>query len=217
MISSSSCAAARLPCATSRCRIWINWPANSSQFTMNCRSPFGWKTTCMALSASPASISYEIAKRLQQARRALVAHANVPAAVDDNPRIRLLLPQHEIQRLPHRLQIIGGQSLVAIGRHEACRDMQGVSFFERQIERAAEQLHHLAARLRAAGFQKAQMPGGDIGIHRQVDLGKAAHLSPVLQQAAEMPGRGNLRVLVWRVHARQSRPWRRKSNYLGCK
>src|SRR3954467_13382546 len=52
MISSSSCAAARPPCATSRCRIWIIWPANASQFTMNGRNPLGWKTTCIALSAA---------------------------------------------------------------------------------------------------------------------------------------------------------------------
>ena len=129
----------------------------------------------MALSASPASISYELRNGFSRRADALVAHANVPAAVDDNARIRLLLPQDEIQRLPHRLQIVGRQSLVAIGRHEAGRDMQGISLLERQIERAAEQLHHLAARLRAAGFQKAQMLGGHIGIDRQFDLGKAAH------------------------------------------
>jgi hypothetical protein len=95
--------------------------------------------------------------------------------------------------------------------------MQRVPLLERQIERTAEQLHHLAARLRPPGFQKTQMFGGDVCINRQFDLGKAAHVSPVLQQAAEMPGRDNLRILVWRVHTRQSRPWRRKGNYLGCK
>ena len=94
------------------------------------------------------------------------------------------------------------------------RDQQ---FVLNEVLRAAEQLHHLAARLRPAGFQKAQMLGGNIGIDRQFDLGKAAHLSPVLQQAAEMPGRDNLRILVWRIHARQSRPSHQKGNYLGCK
>jgi hypothetical protein len=44
------------------------------------------------------------------------------------------------------------------------------------------------------------MLGGDICINRQFDLGKAAHVSPVLQQAAEMPVRDVLRILVWRAH-----------------
>ena len=122
-------------------------------------------------------------------------------AVDHDPRIRLLLPENEIQRLPHRLQIFGGQPLVAVGRHEACRDVQRVPLLERQIERTAEQLHHLAARLRPAGFQKTKMPGGHIGVGRQFDLGQPAHTSPMLQQAAEMPSRHMLRVVVWRIHA----------------
>ena len=121
-------------------------------------------------------------------------------AVDDDPGIRLLLPKNEIQRLAHRLQIIGRQSLIAIGRHEAGGDVQRVALVERQIERAAEQLHHLAARLRASGFQKAQMPRRNIGIARQFDLGEAANIAPMLQQAAEMSGSGIVRGQVLGAH-----------------
>jgi hypothetical protein len=116
--------------------------------------------------------------------------------VDHDPRIGFLLPENEIQRLPHRLQIFGRQPLVAIGRHEAGRDMQCIPLLERQVERAAEQLHHLAARLRPAGFQKAQMPGGDICIDRQFDLGQPANAAPMLQQPAELSGRDFVRVGV---------------------
>jgi len=95
--------------------------------------------------------------------------------------------------------------------------MQRVPLLERQIERTAEQLHHLAARLRPPGFQKTQMFGGDICINRQFDLGQAAHISPVLQQAAECPFATSCEFWFGALMVRQSRPSRRKGNYLGCK
>ena len=39
-----------------------------------------------------------------------------------------------------------------------------------------------------------------LGVGREFDLGQAAHVSPVLQQAAEVPGRDRVRILAWRVH-----------------
>jgi hypothetical protein len=98
------------------------------------------------------------------------------------------------------LQILGRQPLVAIGRHEAGRNMQGVALLQRQVERAAKQLHHLAARLRAAGFQKTNMPGGYVRVARQFDLGEAADVAPVLQQAAEMSGGDIIRDQVLSAH-----------------
>jgi hypothetical protein len=57
--------------------------------------------------------------------------------------------------------------------------MQGIAFVQRQVERGAEQLHHLAARLRASGFQKAYVSGRDICISSQFDLGEAANVAPM--------------------------------------
>ena len=76
-------------------------------------------------------------------------------SIDDDSGIWLLLSKNKIQRLAYMLQIIGSQSLIAVGRHKACRNMQCVPLLKRQVERSSKQLHHIAARLRAAGFQEA--------------------------------------------------------------
>jgi hypothetical protein len=109
-------------------------------------------------------------------------------SVDDDPGVWLLLPKNEIERLAHMLQIISRQALIAIRWHETCCYVQRIALLKRQIERTSKQLHHLATRLRASGFKKTEMPGRDICIACQFDLGKAANISPMPQQAAEVSG-----------------------------
>ena len=171
---------------------------------MNCRNPFGMENHVHGVVRNAGLHVIGLVKNPKQALRRLVADADVPAPVDDDAGIRLLLPQDKIQRLAHRLQIPGRQSLVAIGRHEACGDVQGVALLQRQVERAAEQLHHFAARLRAAGFQKADVPSRYVGIARKLDLGKSANVAPVFQQGAEMSAGSIMRDRILNAHGRVS-------------
>jgi hypothetical protein len=129
-----------------------------------------------------------LVKDLEQTSGGFIANPDVPMSIDDDPGVRLLLPKNEIERLAHMLQIISRQAPIAIRRHEACCHVQRIALLKRQIERTSKQLHHLAARLRASGFQKTQMPGRDICIACQFDLGEAANISPMLQQAAKVSG-----------------------------
>jgi hypothetical protein len=57
--------------------------------------------------------------------------------------------------------------------------------------------------LRATGFQKTQMPGRDICIACQFDLGEAANISPMLQQAAKVSGGGVVQDRILDGHGKQ--------------
>ena len=52
---------------------------------------------------------------------------------------------------------------------------------------------HLAARLRAAGFEEAEVTGRDVGLEREVELAEAPALAPVAQVIAD--GRGHVDML----------------------
>src|SRR5437667_118551 len=62
-----------------------------------------------------------------------IANADVPTSINDNSGIRLLLSKNEIQRLANVLQIVGRQPPIAIGRHKARCDVQGIPLLKRQI------------------------------------------------------------------------------------
>ena len=44
---------------------------------------------------------------------------------------------------------------------------------------------HLAARMGAAGFDKAQMPGRDAGVAGEIELAQAPALPPLAQQSTD--------------------------------
>ena len=69
----------------------------------------------------------------------------------------------------------------------ARRHQQHVALAHRDIELLREVQQHVAARLRAASFDKAQMPGGNAGVAGEVELAQAAALPP-LSYAARRPG-----------------------------
>jgi hypothetical protein len=56
---------------------------------------------------------------------------------------------------------------------------------ERKVQHAAEAAHHLAARLRPAGLEEADVAARDLGLQRERELAQLARLSPVPEQAAE--------------------------------
>ncbi len=129
-----------------------------------------------------------LAENRKHALRCIVAEADIPMAIDDNGGIGLLLAQHEIQGLANIGYIFGRLFAVAIGRHEAGGHVQDIALLKWQIERHAEQLHHLAAWLRTAGFKKTQMPGRDICLTCQFKLAEPALLPPMPEQVAELAG-----------------------------
>ena len=45
---------------------------------------------------------------------------------------------------------------------------------------------HLTRRLRAAAFDEAQVPGGDLGVDREVELAHAAAPAPFAQMIADV-------------------------------
>jgi hypothetical protein len=72
----------------------------------------------------------------------------IPGAVHDDGRIRLLLPQDEVERPADLLDLRRVQIALTVGRRIAGRQQQGVAIAERDVEHAGEALDHLPAGLR---------------------------------------------------------------------
>ena len=71
-------------------------------------------------------------------------------------------------------------------RREPGGGQQDVALAQRHLELLGQVQHHLATGLRAAGFQKAQMPRGDVALQCQVELADVPPLAPFAQQWAEL-------------------------------
>src|SRR5439155_10057 len=85
---------------------------------------------------------------LEDAMRGFVAHHDVPFAIEDERRKRLLLAEDVFERAAHGLEIGRAERPIAVRRRVAGGDEQRVALAERDVEHAGQQLHHLAARLR---------------------------------------------------------------------
>src|SRR6185369_2665898 len=70
-------------------------------------------------------------------------------------------------------------------RRKARRKQQRVALAKRNVEQLGEMKQHLAARLRAAGLEKAQMFGGDLGLAREIELAAAAPLPPLAKHRSD--------------------------------
>jgi hypothetical protein len=71
----------------------------------------------------------------------------------------------------------------------AGRGEELVAAAQRHLEHAGQQQDHLAARLRAAGLEEAQVPRRDLGLEGQTELTHSPPLAPLLEEAAELPPR----------------------------
>ena len=98
-----------------------------------------------------------------------------------------------------RAEASGGivQRALPVHRRIAGRHQQRIALAQRHFEPLGEPQHHLAAGLRAAGFDVAQVAGRDLGLVRQVELAQPAVLAPVAQMGAEGVGRRWGGVLWW--------------------
>jgi hypothetical protein len=83
------------------------------------------------------------------------------------------------------LQLRVAQGVLLEHRREACGDQQRVALAQRHVEQLGQMQHHLAARLRAAGFEKAQVLRGNLGFDGEVELAHAPPLPPFAQQMAD--------------------------------
>jgi len=106
----------------------------------------------------------------------LVRHEDVPVPVEHHRGTRLLLAQHEPERLFHLRHLGRVQPGLAIDRRVAGGREQLVAAAQRHLQHPGEQLDHPAAGLSAAGLEEAQMARPDLGFDGQ---GELAHPPPL--------------------------------------
>jgi hypothetical protein len=97
----------------------------------------------------------------EEADEPLAAHVEaqqVPAAVDDEGWIGLLLGQHVIEGAVDDGELRRAQRALAPHRRKPGGQQQRILLAQRKIERRRQPQHHLAARRRAPHLQEAQVP-----------------------------------------------------------
>src|SRR5688572_5695402 len=112
--------------------------------------------------------------------------------IDGYGGIGLVTLQHEIDSLARRLQRRVAERVFLEHRRKARGDQQRIAFAQRHVEQLGEMQQHLAAGLRAAGFQKAQVLRGNLRLHGEVELAHAPPLAPFAQQVADRTRRTHL-------------------------
>src|SRR5581483_459710 len=120
----------------------------------------------------------------EQRRDRLVMRHQSPVAVNRECRVRLVSRKHQING-PAR----GGERGVfewalGEGRRVPGGEQQGVALTQWHVELLGQTQYHLAARLRAACFEKAQVPRRNLGLTRQVELAQSPPLAPLAQKIA---------------------------------
>jgi hypothetical protein len=107
-----------------------------------------------------------------------VRQHDVPMTVDREGRIRFMRLYDLLDRLPRSGKFL--ERSLLIGRCKSGRQEQEVALAKRHIEVFGKTDDHFPARLRAARFQIAQMPGGAVGYVGQVHLCQPAALPPLM-------------------------------------
>ena len=114
-----------------------------------------------------------------------VREQDIPVSIEHHRGKRLLLTQHESERLLHLGHLGRVQPRLAIDRRIAGRGEQVVATAQGYLEHSGQEQNHLAARLRAAGLEKAQVPRRDLRLERQAELAHPPPLAPLLEEAAD--------------------------------
>ena len=81
--------------------------------------------------------------------------------------LRFLPLEHELPRLLRRAHFGGGEGRLAIHRGIACRWQPAVALAQGDIEAGGQEEDHVAARLRAPGFEETEMTGRDSGLQSE--------------------------------------------------
>ncbi len=106
----------------------------------------------------------------EQLRRGGVAHQQVRVAIEDDRAVRLVAVEDELQDAADVAHLVGGERRLAVDVRVAAGLEQPVPLAQRHVERFGEDQQRLTARLRAPGFDEADMPGREPGAHREIEL-----------------------------------------------
>jgi hypothetical protein len=128
----------------------------------------------------------------EEAARALVAHEDVPAPVDHQGGIRLLLAQGELEGAPHLGHLRSVEPALVIDRRVPRGEEQLVPAARGHLEHPGEKEDHVAARVGAARLEKAQVPGGDLRVESEGELAAPPALAPLANEPAHRTGRHRL-------------------------
>src|SRR5580692_2860305 len=102
-----------------------------------------------------------------------VAGGNPPVAIECESRVGFLPIQYQIDGGARCRQRGIVESPFGKDRREACRDQKHIALADWYVELFRKKKHHVAARLRTAGFQKTQMPRRNSGVTREIKLAQA--------------------------------------------
>ena len=179
----SSAAVSSVPSAiASACTLRRKCTATSSQFSMKGRSTSGATSASARLTGAGRRGTEQEGDQVPGPG---IGALQVPAPVDHEGRIRLLLRQHVVERAADLRQFRIAEIALAPHRRKAGREHQGVLLAQRHIEHGAKAQHHLAARLGPAGLEEAQVPLRDLGGTAERKLRQAAMRAPPFQPWAE--------------------------------
>ena len=120
-----------------------------------------------------------------QFRQRAIARDDAPLPVEREGGVGLLALQHEIDRAAGGRQCGIGQRPFRENRCIARRHQEHVALAHRHVKLFGEMQQHVAARMGAAGFDKAQMPGRDPGVAGEIELAQAPALPPLTQQSTD--------------------------------
>jgi hypothetical protein len=137
------------------------------------------------LSAHAPEHRVEIADHAEHARHGRVREHEVPGAVDDDRGVGFVVREQQLERSARGMHVHGFEAARRVDRREARRHEQAVALAQRQVERARELEHHLAARQRATRLEEAQVALRDVGLDGELELREPARAARAAQQLAE--------------------------------
>jgi hypothetical protein len=126
-----------------------------------------------------------IEEELYQTRGAAVPLQDVPVAVDQDRRVRLLLAEHELERAPRLPERRRGEVGRSIHGSEAGRRQEIVPVTQGNVQGTHQEQHHLPARLGATRLDEAQMARRDVGIDGEGELAQSPLNAPFAKGPAE--------------------------------
>ena len=130
---------------------------------------------------------------VEQQREPGVRAHEVPVAVDHQGRVRLGVPEHEVERVADRRHLGCVEVGVAVLGREAGGHQQLVAPAQRHVEVLGDVQDELPARPGAAGLDARQVAGRHLRLVGERELAEPARLAPAPQQLADGAGRGSVR------------------------
>ena len=118
-------------------------------------------------------------------RDAGVDPGEVPPAVDDHGRVRLVALEDAVERLTHRRHLRRVDRALGVGGGEAGGEQELVAVAQRDVELLGQVQDHVAARPGPAGLEEAQVARRHARLARQLELAEAPALAPLSQQVSD--------------------------------